>query len=62
MHHVAYATDDIDSALEQLATSGVELIDAKARVGIGGSRVAFLQPRSTGRVLTEIVEPPEGEH
>ena len=62
MHHVAYATDDIDSVLEQLAASGVELIDAKARVGIGGSRVAFLQPRSTGRVLTEIVEPPEGGH
>jgi methylmalonyl-CoA/ethylmalonyl-CoA epimerase len=62
LHHVAYAVDDIDSTLEQLAASGVELIDAKARVGIGGSRVAFLQPRSTGRVLTEIVEPAEGGH
>ncbi len=62
MHHVAYAVDDIDSTLEQLAAAGIELIDAKARVGIGGSRVAFLQPRSTGRVLTEIVEPAEGGH
>ena len=62
LHHVAYAVDDIDSALEQLAATGIELIDAKARVGIGGSRVAFLQPRSTGRVLTEIVEPAEGGH
>jgi methylmalonyl-CoA epimerase len=62
LHHVAYAVDDIDSTLEQLATSGVELIDAEARVGIGGSRVAFLQPRSTGRVLTEIVEPAGGGH
>jgi methylmalonyl-CoA/ethylmalonyl-CoA epimerase len=62
LHHVAYAVDDIDSALEQLAASGIELIDAEARPGIGGSRVAFLQPRSTGRVLTEIVEPPEGGH
>ena len=62
MHHVAYAVDDIDTTLEQLAAAGIELIDAKARVGIGGSRVAFLQPRSTGRVLTEIVEPPGGEH
>ena len=42
--------------------AGIELIDAKARVGIRGSRVAFLQPRSTGRVLTEIVEPAEGGH
>jgi methylmalonyl-CoA/ethylmalonyl-CoA epimerase len=62
MHHVAYAVDDIDSTLEQLAAVGIELIDATARVGIGGSRVAFLQPRSTGRVLTEIVEPAEGGH
>jgi methylmalonyl-CoA/ethylmalonyl-CoA epimerase len=62
LHHVAYAVDDIDSTLEQLAAGGIELIDAKARGGIGGSRVAFLQPRSTGRVLTEIVEPPQGGH
>lgn len=62
MHHVAYAVDDIDSTLEQLAASGIELIDAKARVGIGGSLVAFLEPRSTGRVLTEIVEPAGGGH
>ncbi|HXR31651.1 MAG TPA: methylmalonyl-CoA epimerase [Solirubrobacterales bacterium] len=60
LHHVAYAVDDIDSTLERIAATGIELIDAKARVGIGGSRVAFLQPRSTGRVLTEIVEPPRG--
>ncbi len=62
LHHVAYAVEDIDSTLEQLTANGIELIDAKARPGIGGSRVAFLQPRSTGRVLTEIVEPPEGGH
>jgi methylmalonyl-CoA epimerase len=62
LHHVAYAVEDIDSVLERLAESGVELIDAKARGGIGGSRVAFLQPRSTGRVLTEIVESSEGGH
>jgi methylmalonyl-CoA/ethylmalonyl-CoA epimerase len=62
LHHVAYAVDDIDSTLERIAATGIELIDAKARIGIGGSRVAFLEPRSTGRVLIEIVEPPEGGH
>lgn len=62
LHHVAYAVDDIDSTLEQLAASGIELIDSVARVGIRGTRVAFLHPRSTGAVLTEIVEPAEGGH
>jgi len=60
MHHVAYAVQDIDATLEKLAAAGLELIDSEARVGIGGSRVAFIEPRSTGRVLTEIVEPVGG--
>jgi methylmalonyl-CoA/ethylmalonyl-CoA epimerase len=57
LHHVAYAVEDIDSTLEALAATGLELIDKEARVGIRGSRVAFMHPRSTGGVLTEIVEP-----
>ena len=44
----------------QLADAGLELIDSEARVGIRQSRVAFLHPRSTGGVLTEIVEPGKG--
>jgi methylmalonyl-CoA/ethylmalonyl-CoA epimerase len=57
LHHVAYAVGDIDAALTSLSEAGVELIDSEARVGIRGSRVAFVHPRSTGSVLTEIVEP-----
>ena len=60
LHHVAYAVEDIDATLERLAAAGLELIDNEARVGIRESRVAFLHPRSTGGVLTEIVEPPRG--
>ena len=59
LHHVAYRVDDIDAALERLRDDGVELIDQTARVGIRQSRVAFLHPRATGGVLTEIVEPAE---
>ncbi len=62
LHHVAYAVEDIDATLEGLRAAGIELIDGEARVGIRGSRVAFLHPRSTGGVLTEIVEPAEGGH
>ena len=43
--------------LGKLKDAGVELIDSEPRVGIRKSRVAFLHPRSTGGVLTEIVEP-----
>jgi methylmalonyl-CoA/ethylmalonyl-CoA epimerase len=57
LHHVAYQTDDIDSALETVRAGGLELIDQQARTGIRGSRVAFLHPKSTGGVLTELVEP-----
>jgi methylmalonyl-CoA/ethylmalonyl-CoA epimerase len=60
MHHVAYAVDDIDAALKSVAAAGIELIDSAPRVGIRDSRVAFLQPRSTGGVLTEIIEPAGG--
>jgi methylmalonyl-CoA/ethylmalonyl-CoA epimerase len=65
LHHVAYAVDDVDATLERIGAAGIELIDSEARVGIRGSRVAFLHPRSTGGVLTEIVEPAnsgEGGH
>ena len=60
LHHVAYGTDDIDSALEAVRGAGLRLIDERPRIGIRGSRVAFLHPKSTGGVLTELVEAPEG--
>ncbi len=60
LHHVAYAVSDIERALGRFKESGIELIDSEPRVGIRDSRVAFLHPRSTGGVLTELVEPAEG--
>jgi methylmalonyl-CoA epimerase len=57
LHHVAYATDDIDSALAEAREAGLRLIDEQPRRGIRNSRVAFLHPKSTGGVLTELVEP-----
>jgi methylmalonyl-CoA/ethylmalonyl-CoA epimerase len=57
MHHVAYQTGDIDTALESVRESGLQLVDERARPGIMGSRVAFVHPKSTGGVLIELVEP-----
>jgi methylmalonyl-CoA epimerase len=60
LHHVAYRVGDIDAALDALRDRGVQLIDETPRAGIRDSRVAFVHPRSTGGVLTEIVQPAEG--
>jgi methylmalonyl-CoA/ethylmalonyl-CoA epimerase len=60
LHHVAYQVSDVDSTLATLRERGLQLIDQEPRIGIRGSRVAFLHPAATGGVLTEIVQPAEG--
>jgi methylmalonyl-CoA/ethylmalonyl-CoA epimerase len=60
LHHVAYQVTDIDATLQALKNAGLQLIDQEPRTGIRESRVAFLHPRSTGGVLTEIVQPAAG--
>jgi len=62
MHHVAYQVADVAGTLDALRAAGLRLIDEQPRVGIRNSRVAFLHPKSTGGVLTEIVQPAEGAH
>jgi methylmalonyl-CoA epimerase len=62
LHHVAYRVDDIDATLARLGEAGVDLIDPKPRIGIRKSRVAFLHPKSTDGVLTELVEPATRGH
>ena len=62
LHHVAYQVADIEATLSALREAGTELIDERPRVGIRDSRVAFLHPRASGGVLTEIVQPAAGAH
>jgi methylmalonyl-CoA/ethylmalonyl-CoA epimerase len=57
LHHVAYQVTEIDTVLALLRERGVRLIDEAPRIGIRGSRVAFLHPSASGGVLTELVEP-----
>src|SRR4051794_41541919 len=57
LHHVAYQTADIEAELTRLKDAGLRLIDETPRTGIRNSRVAFVHPKSTGGVLTEIVQP-----
>jgi methylmalonyl-CoA/ethylmalonyl-CoA epimerase len=56
IHHIAYGTEDVAGALDALRNEGLRLIDEQPRTGIRNSRVAFVHPKSTGGVLTELVE------
>jgi methylmalonyl-CoA/ethylmalonyl-CoA epimerase len=56
IHHVAYATSGLEQALLDLDAKGVDLIDKTPRSGAHGAKIAFLHPRSTFGVLTEMCE------
>jgi methylmalonyl-CoA/ethylmalonyl-CoA epimerase len=56
MHHVAYGVPDIARAIEEAKAAGLELIDPEPRMGMHGSLIAFVHPRSVDGVLTELVE------
>ena len=56
LHHLAYAVRDLSGMLRELSSKGVDLIDKTPRLGAGGLQIAFLHPRSTFGVLSELCE------
>jgi methylmalonyl-CoA/ethylmalonyl-CoA epimerase len=54
IHHIAFRTDNITGQLAQAAGAGVRLINEKPLEGAAGKLVAFLHPKSTHGVLTEL--------
>ncbi len=58
IHHVAFATTDIESQLEQARAAGCRLVNEAPVQGAGGKQIAFLHPRSTFGVLTELCMEP----
>ncbi|HOX43895.1 MAG TPA: methylmalonyl-CoA epimerase [Myxococcota bacterium] len=56
VQHLAYRVEDIQARLAELKAAGVRLVDEQARPGAHGCLVAFLHPKSTGGVLTELVQ------
>ena len=60
IYHLCFEVDDIDAALAELKGKGVGLIDETPRTGHGGSRIAFLDPASTGGIVIELAELPAG--
>lgn len=61
LHHVAYRVDDCAAAIRALEAAGLRMIDSAPRPGAHDCRIAFIHPKSTGGVLTELVQPPDGE-
>ena len=58
VHHVAFATTGVQAALDELSGKGVQLIDKAPSKGAEGMNIAFIHPKSTHGVLTEICEDP----
>ena len=56
IHHIAYAVENIEEGLKEAEAAGVRLIDAAPRQGAEGMSIAFLHPKSTFGVLTELCE------
>lgn len=56
IHHLAFAAKGLEDALQEAETKGVQLIDKTPRKGAEGLSIAFLHPKSTGGVLTELCE------
>ena len=56
VHHIGYGVVDVTSALARIAETGVRLVDERPRHGSMGASIAFLHPKDTGGVLTELVQ------
>ena len=54
IHHIAYAVDNVNEALKDAESNGVQLIDKQQRKGADGLNIGFLHPKSTESVLTEL--------
>jgi methylmalonyl-CoA epimerase len=55
IHHIAYEVDDVSASLEALKAQGIKLVDETPRKGAHGTEVAFVHPKSSYGVLTELV-------
>ena len=58
IHHLAYEVENIEAAIAKLVADGARMIDAVPRNGAHGSRIAFVHPKSSNGVLTELCQSP----
>ena len=56
IHHLAYEVEDIEAAIAKLLADGARMIDERPRNGAHGTRIAFVHPKSSNGVLTELCQ------
>jgi len=56
IHHIAYQVDDIEAAIAQMKVQGARMIDEQPRSGAHGTKIAFVHPKSSNGVLTELCQ------
>ena len=56
MHHICLEVDDIEGMLAQLKEKGIQLINETPRVGEGGRKYAFINPKSANGVMVELYQ------
>ena len=61
IHHIAYSVDSASDEIDSLKRHGIRMIDSTPREGAGGTRIAFVHPAASGKVLTELCEHPKAE-
>ena len=60
LYHICLEVEDIEGAMAELRAKGVKLLDETPRPGHGGSRIAFIDPKSTANILIELAQIPAG--
>ncbi len=56
IQHIALGVDNIEEAIAYMKAQGMRMIDEKPRYGAGGAKIAFVHPKSSGRILLELTE------
>jgi methylmalonyl-CoA/ethylmalonyl-CoA epimerase len=56
IHHICFEVEDIEKAVLELRSKGVEFVDRKPNLGVEGKKIIFLQPKSAYGVLIELKE------
>ncbi|HSH70755.1 MAG TPA: methylmalonyl-CoA epimerase [Deferrisomatales bacterium] len=55
-HHIAYQVEDTGAEVERMLSDGVRMVDQTPRSGAHHTKIAFVHPKASGGVLTELVQ------